>query len=317
MTNSADRPGAAAPTGGPFDACLSGLTPRQSQRIRELAHLALAERGLETTIHDHHLETLDGRTFGLDGIGSVCHAQPEAQWPDLVAGHIDAITSAFPGDTPPVLSADEIRAHVHVRLVPIEDVVPGPDSPYTYAPRIGAGFAELLVHKDGDFVRWLTDEDVAKVGPDGSEELYALGRERLRLITPDVCEILRRDGAEIYVVRGESGFIASKLLLLPQVLRDVIGRKVRYPHGVLVSVPSRHELAFAPLAADVVPTLAGLVHYTVMEFNHGVRPLSPLTYWWRGGTLTPLIAIDRTGFVDYQFPPEFVEAVNQLTREAA
>jgi hypothetical protein len=301
-------------TGGPFDACLSGLTPGQSQRVRELAHHALAERGLETTIHDHHLEALDGRTFGLDGIGSVCHAHPEAAWPELVAGHIEAITSAFPGDAPPELSAADIRAHVHVRLVPLGEVVPDDDNPYTYAPRLGAGFAELLVHKDGDMVRWLTDEDVAKVGAD---ELYALGRERLRLIRPDVCEILRRNGGEIYVARGDSGFIASKLLLLPEVLRIVLGPKVRYPDGVLVAVPCRHELVFAPVGADVVPALAAVVDYTVMTFNHGLRPLSPYAYWWRDGTVTPLITIDRTGFVDYRLPPEFVDAVTRLSNEVA
>ena len=310
----AHRSSAFTTTGGPFDACLSGLTSRQSQRVRELARSALAERGLETTVHDHHLETLDGRTFGLDGIASVCHANPEKDWPGLVDGHIGVITSACPGDAPPELSPQEIRAHVHVRLVPIDDVFSDGSGPYTYAPRIGAGFAELLVHKDGDFVRWLTDDDVAKVGAD---ELYALGRERLRLIRPDVCEILRRDGGEIYVVRGESGFIASKVLLLPEVLRHVIGRKVRYPEGVLVSVPSRHELVFAPLGADVLPAFAGLLDYTVMTFNHGLRPLSPYAYWWRDGTLTALTTIDRTGFVDCKLPPEFVETVTRLTDSAA
>ncbi len=300
--------------GGPFDACLSGLTPRQSQRVRELAHRALAERGLETTMHDHHLEALDGRSFGLDGIGSVCHAHPEAAWPELVAGHIEALCSAFPGDAPPDLSAEEIRAHVHVRLVPVDSALPDSRNPYTYAPRLGAGFAELLVHKNGDMVRWLTDEDVAKVGAD---ELYSLGRERLRLIRPDVCEILSRNGGEIYVARGESGFIASKLLLLPEVLRTVIGRKVRYPDGVLVAVPCRHELVFAPLGADVIPALAALVEYAVMTFNHGLRPLSPNAYWWRDGTLTPLTTVDRTGFVDYRLPPEFVRAVTRLSDDVA
>lgn len=309
-----DRSSAFTTTGGPFDACLSGLTPRQSQRVRELAHLALAERGLETTIHDHHLETLDGRTFGLDGIASVCHAHPESEWPDLVAGHIEAITSAFPGDRPPTLSAEEIRAHAHVRLVPLGEVVSDDDNPYTYAPRLGAGFAELLVHKNGDMVRWLTDDDVAKVGAD---ELYALGRERLRLIRPDVVEILRRDGGEIHVLRGDSGFIASKLLLLPEVLRNVIGRKVRYPDGVLVGVPCRHELVFAPVGPNVIAELIGVVDYTVMTFNHGLRPLSPYVYWWRDGTLRPLTTVDRTGFVDFRIPEELADVVARLSQDLA
>lgn len=314
MSNSANHSTAWTTTGGPFDARLSGLTSRQSQRVRELAHCALAELGLETTVHEHHLATVDGRTYGLDGIASVCHGNPESEWAELIRGHFTALATAFPGDAPPELTAEEIRAKVHVRLVPIDSIRTGDRDPYRYAPRIGAGFAELLAHKDGDFVRWLTDDDVAKVG---AEELYALGRDRLRLIRPDVVEILRRDGGEFHVARGESGFIASKLLLLPELLRIVLGRKVRYPDGVLVSVPSRHELAFAPVAPNVLPTLVGLVQYTVMTYNSGLRPLCPATFWWQAGRLTELTTVDRTGFVDLRIPPEFADAVTRLTGDPA
>lgn len=314
MPSSADRNTAFTTNGGPFDACLSGLTPRQSQRVRELAHRALAGHGLETAVHEHHLEALDGRSFGLDGIASVCHGNPEAEWPSLIGGHFAGLMAAFPGDLPPELTAEEIRAKVHARLVLLDGLGAEAGTRYTYAPRIGGGFAEVLAHKDGDFVRWLSDEDVAKVGAD---ELFVLGRERLRLIRPDVVEILRRDGGEIYVARGNSGFIASKLLLLPEVLRIVLGRKVRYPDGVLVAVPSRHELVFAPLKSDAAPTLAALVDYSALTFNDGLRPLSPHVYWWRAGQLTPLTSIDRTGRVSFEASAEFIDTLGRLSSSPA
>ncbi len=302
---------------GAADPRLSGLTPRQSQRVRDLTRQVLAERGIEATVYADHLETSDGRSFGLDNLASKCHnsALAEEEWLRVVSDHIDPILARY-GEVPPEVTAQEMRAGAYLRLVPLDLLAGFSDGPYRYARRIGGGFAEVIALKSDDHVRWLTDSDVAKVGV---EELTAIGRENLRAIRPDHCQILRNENSCVYVARGDSGFIASKLLLLAELLRTVLGPKVEYPDGVLVSVPNRYELAFAPVDANVVANLAGLISCSTHQYTHGVAPLSPHVYWWRDGELVQLSEVDRTGFMGLADVPDFIDTVDRLRpgREAA
>lgn len=300
------------PGTGPNDRRLSGLTPAQTQRVRDLARRALAERGLETVVHADHLRTADGRMFGLENIASVCHNARANRWAQLIADHLDALLGEFPAE-PPELSVEQIRAGAHLRLVPMDAMRSlGPDalgSGYGYARRIGAGMLEMLVHADGPYVRWLTDSDVAKIG---FAELHAIGRENLLGIEPHSCEALRRSRSELHVVRGSSGFIASKLLVLEAVLPVVLGNSATWEHGVLVAVPSRHELVLAPVDANVVSNLVGLLEVAALEYRNEVAPLSPYVYWWQDGTLTALSEADEHGYVQLVLPEEFRDAVSDL-----
>ena len=297
---------------GSDDVRLSGLTPRQTQRVRDLARTALAERGLETVVHADHLRTADGRVFGLENLASICHNAGSNRWPTLIADHLDALLGEFPAE-PPELSVEQIRDGVHLRLVPLDAVrslaPEAVEKHYTYARRIGAGMLELLVQAKGPYVRWLTDADVAKVG---YAELHRLGRERLLAIRPDVTEVLQRRRSELHTVRGSSGFIASKVLVLDHVLRVALGRKATWPQGVLVSMPSRHELVFAPVDENVVANLAGMLEVTAVEYREEIAPLSPYVYWWQDGTLTALSEGDGCGGVQVRFPEEFRDAVLPL-----
>lgn len=295
---------------GTFDHRLSGLTPRQSQRVRDLTRQVLAERGIEAVVHADHLETADGRVFGLSNLASKCLSSGLAEdgWLQVVTAHIDGILAAF-GAVPPELTAEQLRAGTYLRLVHTEAIPGKADEAFGYARRIGAGFLEMLAHRSGDHVRWLTDADVAKVG---AEELRAIGRENLLRIRPDECQLLRNDAGCIYIARGDSGFVASKLLVLPELLRVVLGPQVQYPDGVLVAVPNRYELAFAPLDAQVIANLAGLISCATHQFTYGIAPLTPHVYWWRAGELTQITEVDRTGFMGLADAPEFIDAVDRL-----
>lgn len=308
-TGKRDRTSSWSSGEGTFDHRLAGLTPRQSQRVRDLTRQVLAERGIEAVVHADRLETVDGRVFGLTNLASQCLASGLAEdgWLHVVTAHIDGILAAF-GAVPPELTVAQLRADTYLRLVHTEAIPDTADDAFGYARRIGAGFLEMLAHRAGDHVRWLTDADVAKVG---AEELRAIGRENLRRIRPDECQLLRNDTGCIYIARGDSGFVASKLLLLPEVL-DVVLPDVPCPDGVLVAVPNRYELAFAPLDANVIANLAGLVSCATHQYSHGIAPLTPHVFWWRAGELTQLTELDRTGFMGLADAPEFVDAVDRL-----
>lgn len=303
------------PGTGPNDRRLSGLTPAATQRVRDLARRALAERGLETVVHADHLRTADGRMFGLENIASVCHNAKPTRWAELIADHLDALLGQFPSE-PPELSAPQIRAGAHLRLVPMDAVrslgAEALDSTYGYARRIGGDMLEMLVHADGPYVRWLTDADVAKVG---FAELHAIGRKSLLNIEPDSCEVLRRPRSELHVVRGGSGFVASKLLVLDAVLPILLGHSAAWEHGVLVAVPSRHELVLAPIDANVVSNLVGLLEIAALEYRNEIAPLSPFVYWWQDGVLVALSEADEHGCAQLVLPEEFRAAVAPLLRE--
>ncbi|MBA3742319.1 hypothetical protein [Sporichthya sp.] len=298
---------------GPNDRRLSGLTPRQTQRVRDLARQFLAENGLEAVVHDDHLRTADGREFGLYTLASKCHNAPlgEGSWPVVVRDYLGGLLAAYP-DVPPPVTEEQLRERACLRLVNLHSLKPEAYEWYRYARRLGAGFVEMLVLAEDGFARFLNDADVALVGAD---ELRGIARENLRAIEPDEYELRSKDDTHLHVVRGASGFIASKLLMLPEVLAVVPGLRTHYPDGLLVAVPNRHELAFTPLGLNAPYDLLALAEYAALMHTHGEAPLAPFVYWWRDGELTQLTAADAAGHLTWAAPYEFVEVIARMWDE--
>lgn len=295
---------------GAFDARLSGLTVRQSQQVRNLMRTALAERGIEVTVYATHLGTADGRHFGLDTIASICHNAPggEADWPRVIGAFLDDALTRFPQE-PPALTAEQLRAGTYLRLALIAAMPPDWISSYRYARRLGGGLMELLVHRDGDFVRWLRDEDVAMVGYD---ELISIGLSNLLATDFDHLDVLGGEHGPTYWLHGDSGFIASKMLVLPEILRLLPCAEIDPAHGVLVAVPTRHDLLVTPVGEGVVWNMARLMSLAAQTFTGGVAPLSPHLYWWRDGAVHRLTEVDRTGALDPALPDEFLVVTEGL-----
>jgi hypothetical protein len=295
---------------GAFDARLSGLTVRQSQQVRDLMRTALAERGIEVVVHADHLSTADGRQFGLHTVASLCHNAPdgEAGWPRVVGEFLDATLGQFPQEPPP-LTAEQLRAGTHLRLGMAEGMPAEWAPSYRYVRQLGGGLIELLVYKEGEFVRWLRDEDVALVGLD---ELITVGLRNLLAADPDHVDVLSSEQGPSYWLHGSSGFVASKLLVLPEILRVLPGAEITPEHGVLVAVPTRHDLIITPVDGGVVWQMARLMSLVTHEFNHGVRPLSPHLYWWCAGAVHRLTEVDRTGTLEPALPQEFLAVTEGL-----
>jgi hypothetical protein len=186
------------------------VTARQMRKIRALARTALAERGIEAAIHADHLRAADGRTFGLRNLASKCHAsgRSEEGWGEIATAHIEALLAACP-EVPPEVPGDELARNTFVRLQ-VEAALPTEwhDS-YRYVRRLGGGLIELLAHRDGDTARWLRDEDLA---PHGADRLREIGQANVRTVEADEHVVFDRNGMRFHIVRGESGFIASKMV---------------------------------------------------------------------------------------------------------
>jgi hypothetical protein len=303
-------PGAGAP-----DEAFPYLTVADAQRLRTLARHAFADAGLEVTVHADHVADADGREFGLANLAAQCHNDdtgPKA-WPGLVREHVRRVLAA--ADRPPTaeLPREDILARAYLRLVGTSTVPESAMAWFSYARPVCGDLIELLALDDPEAVTYLRDADVERVGLD---DLRAAGLENLLREPYDEHHAFAGpDGAEIHVVLGDSVYTASKLLVLPDLLRRLLGER-SYPHGLLVAVPFRHQLAFHPIAdRRLVPATRFLAGLAADGFSDGVGSVSPFLYWWLDGRLTQLSFPDGDGGLAIHARGEFAALVERLVED--
>lgn len=99
-------------------------------------------------------------------------------------------------------------------------------------------------------------------------------------------------------------FVASKALVLDELARAVTGRELP-ADGALFTAPSRHYLAFHPLAGrEAVDALNDLAAFGLGAYQDNPGPVSPRVYWWHRGTVTSLTRIDEETRSFSIAPPE-------------
>ncbi|MFF3494238.1 immunity 49 family protein [Streptomyces sp. NPDC002795] len=263
------------------DSQLPMLATPQAERLRALVAACVrarygAEEGL--VLHGDAVER-DGHLFPLANLARRCAQAPEEDWPALVDAHFAALADASRGGE----GAEELLAGTCLRLVPA-DAVGGAVAP-VHAREVAEGLRLVLALEGPDSVRLLTDEDVARAGAD---ELWAAARRALTR-SPMRHEEVRLDGHPVlYSVYGEAHSVATKAVVLPEVVAEVTGRRMP-DAGALVAVPTRHLLAFHPIVdGSAADALNDLATYAVRAHDEGPGPLSPRVYWWHDGRLTSL-----------------------------
>ncbi|MCX4824545.1 hypothetical protein OG883_32755 [Streptomyces sp. NBC_01142] len=267
------------------DPHLPALTTDQAEHLRELVRLHHSGRGTPVTVTGDTVHAPQG-TRALHNLAEMCRRADARVWPQLVDQHFSALDSAsrVTLDTP-----DQILQDTYLRLVP-EDAIPPEAAPsFQYARHIAPGLLETLALDLPDAVRILDDQAVARAGV---EQLRAAGRANL-IKEPVEYDVTRaQSGASMHIVSGQSMFIASKALVLDDLVRTVTGRELP-EHGALFTVPSRHYLVFHPLADhEVVDAVNDLSAFGLGAYQDNPGPLSPRLYWWNKGTVSCLTHID-------------------------
>jgi hypothetical protein len=299
------------------DETFSYLSVRQAQRIRDLARLAFAERGVEVVVYADHLRADDGSQFGLGNLCATCHnsQRGEKVWPGLVQSHVDRILAATRGgDALGRMDAAELLSRTYLRLMDATEFTPRARSWCTYARPVGSSMIEVLALDSADTVTVIGDDDVARVGLDALREA---GLANLLADQPDTHEILQGpNGLRVHLVLGDSVFTASKLLVFRDVLRRSLGER-EFPHGVLVVAPFRHQLAFIPVEGrEVVQAVNLLAQLAHGGYTEGVAPLSPHLYWWNAGNLLQVSSLTESGDLAIEATGPFGETVERLFRES-
>ncbi|WP_405789188.1 immunity 49 family protein [Streptomyces sp. NBC_01367] len=209
-------------------------------------------------------------------------------------------------------SAEELLRGVHARLLPVGLITPEVAGGMRYARIVADELVFAYAYDGPTSVRSLTDEDVARAG---IEELGQTAYANLMRV-PVTYEAIPLEGrATLHSVYGDSHFVASKALYLGELARQVTGESLPSA-GALVVVPTRHLLAFHPIAdGSVVDALNDLAAYALGAYEDGPGPLSPRVYWWHRGGLTSLTVVDEdTRTLSLQPPQHLLGLLKGLVR---
>ncbi|MHB9754739.1 immunity 49 family protein [Streptomyces sp. BYX5S] len=281
------------------DPQLPMLTAPRADRLRALvAESVRARFGAEQGfVPDGDAVRRGGELFPLAGLARRCAEAPEDDWAGLVDAHFAALADASRGGE----DASELLANSCLRLVPTDTA---DELGFAYPREVAEGLRLALALDGTDSVRLLTDEDVARAGAD---ELWGAARQALTRQSMRHEEV-RLDGHPVlYSVYGDTHFVASKAVVLPEVVAEVTGRRMPEA-GALVAVPTRQALAFHPIVdGSATDAAADLASYAERAHAEGPGPLSPHVYWWHDGRLTSL------GAGELRPPDELLDVIAALT----
>jgi hypothetical protein len=296
--------------GLPLDETFPFFDVDQGLRFRSTVRQAFAEAGREVEVYADVIVDAGGAQFGLGNLAAACHNEDggERAWPDLIRRHVLTITTRIDGPSAfDTTSARDVLARTYPRLMAEQTAGLHLAS---YRRPVADGIVEVLNLDLPDSVAMFNDENVERFG--GLDVLRSHALANLRNVRFEHAQPLEHDGGRIHVLGGESMFVASTMLILPEVVA-----RVEPPsdpaNGILVSVPFRHQLnVHVPRDATVVPSLQLLAHFTKRGYDDAVGPLSPHVYWWRPHRIERLTEYADDGSARIVVEDEFGELLQRI-----
>jgi hypothetical protein len=263
-----------------YDEHMTYFTVAQADEFRRLVARSFAAVGRDVDVHPDRIEDRGGTTIGLWNIGALCAGADAREWPQLIDDHVRLV--ATPARDLADVSEAEFASGLTMRLVEAGSV-PNPDA-LGYARLVAPGLLEVLAVDLGDAVATPSREELSGRGTLAG--LVALGRDNLRtLLEGDTVRsgTVGRNGTRgrFTALRGESLFTGSLALVLPETMKRFTGDE-DWGRGVLVAVPSRHELLYRLIdAPDARLALQQMVRAASLGFHGDVGHLSPDVFWVR------------------------------------
>ena len=260
------------------------LTVDQAATLRRLVHEAFAAYGREVSIEADHVKDDTGAEYGLWNLAVLVGDQPQRKWQRLVGTHVGSLVS--PGADIETLPEEELLDLVHLRLQSVDDGLHTVDQLIPGIPTVLAVDLPTLVTVP-QTAYWDARGGVARWTEVGRRNLAALvGAGDIEY------HRVRQGETEFGVLLGESFFTASLALALDDVIRRYDGA-ADLSNGVLVAVPNRHQLVWRAVdSASVIPSLNGMIAFTIMGFDEGAGPLSRHVFWRHQGRWEQLTAMD-------------------------
>jgi hypothetical protein len=271
-----------------LDEHLTYFTVGEANDFRRLVERSFAAAGHDVTVYSDRVEDRKGTTLQLWNIGALCLGAEPSEWPRLVGEHVRLVT--MPGRDLAELSSEDLERGLYLRLV---DTASAPDpATLAHARMVAPGLLEVLSVDLWDSVATPTPAELAGRGP--LDELLDRGRGNLRGLLEGGglrVETVGQRG-RFTAVTGESLFTASLALLLEETVEH-FGIEEHWGRGVLVAVPTRHQLLYRSIdTSDAAAALTAMHHAALRGFAREPAPLSPDVYWVRKGRWTPVTSSD-------------------------
>lgn len=257
--------------------------------VRDLAVKELERRGV--TVHpapqdapgDDRFVGDDGSGYRLRNLQRSCSLLPQSEWPGAVDFHFRQLLAGQAAPAVSELTESEFLAQLRTRLQPRDTARM---AAMKYARPAFDGLVAELSRDLPTSVQTVGNDDVAEYD---LERLYAVGQQNTDAEAANV----RRMDHDVFVLSGESFFIASKALNMPHLIDTVLGGAA--PMGVIFSVPHRNVLFLHAVGATTVAAVSWIAVATVDQAQNppgGV--VSHETYFWRDGTIQRITRTDPT-----------------------
>lgn len=260
-----------------------------------------------------YLANLDSGVSNVDEGSAPPEAEPEpGRAPDPVADRdaVAGVPEIF--EALDHLDVDEVLSRAFLRVYHRSTI--GEADNFIYARPIVGDLVELFVLDSPGAVQIFHRAELERF--DRNSLLNASLRNLLAAPIDDY-QVFSDNGGQMHVAFGQSVYIASKLLILPDVLGRTVGA-AEPPHGVLVCAPNQHELAFHPVIdKSVVPSLQQLSQFALQGFTEGAGPVSPFVYWWQRGRLSQVTRYDDDGQLFIDVDDAFGRVLDELTDGSA
>jgi len=293
-----------------MDEHLTFMTQSEAADLRAALDRAFAAEGLPVEVLSDHALAADGRHFGLWNVAAACHSAEggRTDWDGLIAGHVHTLLNPAP-DVADLTDA-ELLERVHSRLYDAPMLAQGGTAGTEYGREVAGGIVELLVADFPESIAPLGSVDVASRDIDA---LWAASRAHTLAAPVEACgEIEAGDGAKITVAMGESFYLASRIVDMSSLLLDVFGAR-DYPHGVVVGVPHRHQVALHPVDdARSLNAIGAAAQFTATGYADSPGGVSPLLYWWNGDGFQTVSQLGDGGTVGIVAEGAFADVMNAL-----
>jgi hypothetical protein len=265
-----------------MDPVLVPLTLSDAALLRRLVQSWLVEHGREGVMAAGEVK-LDG-LHGLTNLARLCAQQPggPADWPGVIDAHFATLLPALQNRVDAdALSPADFTSRVMLRLWPDDMLGLNANTMAGWA-NVAPGLVQTLVLDEPNTVRSVAVSQAARVG---EQILLRAARDNLAQAHYER-HIADWHGIRVDVLRSDSSYMASQLL----VLDDILGRMYPYevaPSGVLVAVPDRSMMLLHVVASGTgTRVVSAMRRYARERHGHAPWPLSPHVYWWYDGELS-------------------------------
>jgi hypothetical protein len=246
----------------------------------------------------------DDEALSLLNLAQLCHAGGPDQFPQVIAGHFDALVA---GRKDRVLAdqlgvdLDAARPHLKLRLYPRE----------TFRDQGGQFILRDVADDLCAVLCFDLPSNVVTVNAESldrwsctPDDVWYQALANLRRTEHAAVEDVDVGGAVLKAMTGDSFFVASNLLLLGDFLPEPT------PWGALAAVPNRHTLVFHPITdLSALRAIDAMVVMASSMCADGPGSISPNLFWWRDDALRTLPTRETADHYEFVPPDDFVNDV--------